>query len=108
MVGGSMSRITKQMSLAMILGTALVTASAQKPSVWNKIKDAAKAEQQKTQQPGQQPAQRPDKRGQSSQNQANDSGPIKPPAGTKVEETLLAPVQEGARFQISPHGLHVA
>jgi len=103
-----MSNITKQMSLAMILGTALVTASAQKPSVWNKIKDAAKAEQQKTQQPGQQPAQRPDKRGQSSQNQANDSGPIKPPAGTKIEETVLAPIQEGARFEISPHGLHVA
>src|SRR5882724_6057041 len=86
--------------------------SAQKPSVWQQIKDAAnQAQQQKKtqQQTGQQqPGQRSDKRGPSSQNQVSDSGSIKPPVGTKIEETVLAPVQEGARFLISPHGLHVA
>src|SRR5882724_3007285 len=97
-----------------IVGTTMGAAaqSAQKPSVWQQIKDAAnQAQQQKKtqQQTGQQqPGQRSDKRGPSSQNQVSDSGSIKPPAGTKIEETVLAPVQEGARFLISPHGLHVA
>jgi hypothetical protein len=116
-----MSNITKQMLKAMnghtlilatIFGTTLVTAqSAQKPSVWQQIKDAAnQAQQQKKvqQQTGQQPGQRSDKLGLSSQTQVNDSGPIKPPAGTKIEETVLAPLQEGAKFEVSPHGLHVA
>jgi len=100
--------------IAATLGTTLGAAaqSAQKTSVWQQIKDAAnQAQQQKKsqQQTGQQqPGQRPDKRGPWSQNQVNDSGPIKPPAGTKIEETVLAPVQEGARYQVSPHGLHVA
>ena len=107
---------TKAMDLIIVavLGTTLGAAaqSAQKPSVWQQIKDAAKAEQQKAQQQkaqqtGQQPGQRSGNRGPS-QNQVNDSGPIKPPAGTKIEETVLAPLQEGARFQVSPHGLHVA
>src|SRR5882672_8840017 len=71
--------------------------SAQKPSVWQQIKDAAnQAQQQKKtqQQTGQQqPGQRSDKRGpSSSQNQVNDSGAFKPPTGTKIEETVLAPV----------------
>jgi hypothetical protein len=96
---------------AAILGTTLGAAaqSAQKSSVWQQIKDAANQAQppKKTQQPAQQPGQRSDKRGPS-QSQVKDSGPIKPPAGTKIEETVLAPLQDGARFEISPHGLHVA
>jgi hypothetical protein len=40
--------------------------------------------------------------------QVNDSGPFKPPAGTKIEEKVLAPLQEGASFEVSPHGVHVA
>jgi len=97
--------------IAAILGTTLGAAaqSAQKPSVWRQIKDAANQGQQprKAQQPAQQPGQRSDKRGPS-QSQGNDSGPIKPPAGTKIEETVLAPLQDGAKFEVSPHGLHVA
>ena len=99
-------------SLAVILGIAsLAAAQAQKKSVWQQIKDAAnQAQQQKGQQQqnGQQ-GQRPDKRGgPATQNQANDSGPFKPPAGTNIQQTVLAPVQEGAKFEISPHGVHVA
>src|SRR5205807_9890596 len=65
--------------------------------------------QQPGQKPGQQPGQRPDGQGRaSSQNQINDSGPFKPPAGTKIEEKVLGPVQQGAMFVVSPHGVHVA
>lgn len=35
-------------------------------------------------------------------------GPVTPPAGTKVEATLLAPYEQGSSFQISPHGGHAA
>ena len=69
--------------------------------------------QQQPQQPGQnpgQPQQRPSRPGQQQQPgaQVNDSGPFKPNAGTKIEEKVLAPVQEGASFEVSPHGVHVA
>lgn len=57
-------------------------------------------------QPGQRPGQRPPVAGVSAA--INDSGPFKPPAGTKIEETILAPVQDRAKFTISPHGVHVA
>ena len=38
----------------------------------------------------------------------DQGGPIHPPNGTKVEETVLAPLSNGAKFFISPHGVHVA
>ncbi len=38
----------------------------------------------------------------------NFNGPFTPPAGTKVEATLLAPYAEGNSFQVSPHGVHAA
>jgi hypothetical protein len=109
--------------LVAILGMTLgASAQSAQKSVWQQLKDAAKQaqqqqkaqqqqqQQQQTQpQTGQPQAQRSTKRGQpSSQSQINESGPIKPPAGTKIEETVLAPLQQGARFQVSPHGLHVA
>ena len=34
----------------------------------------------------------------------DDGGPVHPPSGTKVEETILAPLSNGAKFFISPHG----
>ena len=37
-----------------------------------------------------------------------ESGPIHPPSGTKVEETVMAPLAPGAKFFVSPHGVHVA
>jgi hypothetical protein len=112
MVGATMT-FMKQVSysLAVILGMAsLAAAQSQKKSVWQQIKDAAnQTQQQKGQQQNGQQGQRPDKRGgPAPQYQANDSGPFKPPAGTNIQETVLAPVQEGAKFEISPHGVHVA
>jgi len=58
----------------------------------------------------QRPGQRPPRiaPGQPAGSAINDSGPFKPPAGTKIEETALAPVQENAKFEISPRGVHVA
>jgi hypothetical protein len=38
----------------------------------------------------------------------NDTGPFTPPPGTKIEPVVMAPVQQGAPFTISPHGIHVA
>ena len=61
--------------------------------------------------PGQQPGKKTPRQGHPSQQasgQINDSGPFRPPAGTKIEETVLAPVQENAKFEVSPHGVHVA
>ena len=64
------------------------------------------------QQPGQQqPGQKAPKQGHAQQQasgQLNDSGPFKPPAGTKIEEKIMAPLQERAAFEVSPHGVHVA
>ncbi len=101
--------------VAVILGTALVAGAQAKKSVWQQIKDAAKqgrqqgAQQQKPQQQNGQQGQRSGRQATASaQNQINDSGAFKPPAGTKIEEKMLAPVQEGAKFEISPHGVHVA
>lgn len=87
-------------------------AQTKKESLWDQIKNAAKqgAQQgQPQQQPTRQPAQRQDTRGHSGpQSQINESGPFKPPAGTKIQETVLAPLQEGAKFEVSPQGVHVA
>ena len=115
--------------LAIAIGTVAGTASAQstpkKPSIWQQMKDAAKQagqqgqtqQQPQPQQPGQQPGQTPGQPRQrpgqqQSQGQGggqmNDSGPFKPPAGTKIEEKMLAPLQERAQFEVSSHGLHVA
>ncbi len=38
----------------------------------------------------------------------NVDKPFTPPAGIKVEATLLAPYAEGNSFQVSPHGVHAA
>lgn len=38
----------------------------------------------------------------------DESGPIHPPHGTKVEETVMAPLAQGAKFFVSPHGVHIA
>ncbi|WP_162601081.1 PD40 domain-containing protein [Occallatibacter savannae] len=55
--------------------------------------------------PGRQPRQDV---AQAADQSGRESGPIRPPNGTKVEETVLAPLAPGARFYVSPHGVHVA
>jgi hypothetical protein len=68
---------------------------------WKKAREQQKQQQQrKPQQPGQ--------RQDSGQPQPADSGPIAPPPGTRIEEKVLAPVQQGAEFVISPRGVNVA
>jgi len=119
-IGGFMRRfnariVLSSVCLTIVLLCLTVNAQTKKPSVWDKIKQAA---QQGQQQPGQQPqqspqqppGQKPPKPGQqqSGGGTVNDSGPFKPPAGTKIEEKILAPVQDRAKFEVSPHGVHVA
>ncbi len=103
--------------LAVAIGLLSFSVGAQTPkkeSVWDKIKKAGQqgAQQGQPQQPTQpqQPGQRPSRAGQPPQGgaQINDSGAFKPPAGTKIEETVLAPLQERATFEVSPHSVHVA
>jgi len=61
------------------------------------------------QQPGQTRQQGPGQGGQPQATRGRDeSRPIRPPQGTKVEETALAPLAPQAKFFISPHGVHVA
>ncbi len=99
----------------MLLVAGLVTwpAAAQSQNPIQALKDAWKnAKPQPPQpqrgQPGQQqPGQKPGQQARG-QGQTDDSGPIVPPAGTKVEQHVLAPVQQGAVFYVSPHGVHVA
>ena len=104
-------------------------------SVWQKMKQnvlqqqcqqglqkACQALAQMNQKQGQQPQQQGQQPGQPTppmpasgrqqttvnNDQLDSSGPIHPPHGTKVEETVMAPLAPGAKFFISPHGVHVA
>jgi WD40 repeat protein len=52
-----------------------------------------------------QPAGAPQARGGAA---VNDTGPFTPPPGTRIEPTVMAPVEQGAKFGVSPHGIHVA
>ncbi len=115
----------------LIFGICGVDAPAQ--SVWQKMKQnvlqqqcqqglqkACQALAQINQKPPQQqapvPGQQPAQTGQQSSGRINQqaigdrdqSGPVHPPNGTKVEETVLAPLSNGAKFFISPHGVHAA
>ena len=95
--------------------TPLVGQSSQKKeSVCQEIQKAAQQPGQPAHQPTQ-PGPTPAKAGQQSGPQAganngaaNDTGPFTPPAGTKIDASVMAPVEQGAQFAISPHGEHVA
>lgn len=108
--------------LAIVAITVSGTASAE--SAWQKMKRMAleqsckggdqnacqqlaklnqQAGQAQSQQQPQQPGQQPQPAGQA---QDNRTGTSTPPAGTKIEQALLAPVQQGNQFAISPHGIH--
>jgi hypothetical protein len=55
-------------------------------------------------------AQQAGKGGQAPQAAAsvNSTGPFTPPAGTKIESVVVAPVEQGSQFGVSPLGVHVA
>jgi hypothetical protein len=79
-------------------------------NIWN---NAKKNTQQQQQQQPNQPAAKPgqQKSGQpapSAQASVNDSGPFTPPPGTKIDPVVMAPIEQGASFAVSPHGVHVA
>jgi hypothetical protein len=106
------------LALTVLLGAGIPTTRAQ--GILDKLKEAArKAQQQKQQQPQQKPQQQPQTqqpgqrqpRGQQpapAQAAAAGAGPIVPPPGTRIEEKVLAPVQQGAEFVMSPRGVNVA
>jgi hypothetical protein len=96
-------------AIAVVPGTASAQDAPKKPSIWKQMKDAAKQAGQ-PQKPGQQPQPGQPQGARTAQGgvQIDESGPFKPPAGTKIEETVLAPLQERASFEVSPHGVHVA
>ncbi len=102
------------MSLRLTIGVAIlatipwIATAQQKESIWQKIQNAAK---QPGQQPSgqQQPGQKPGKAGQTAPgNQANDTGPFTPPPGTKIDPVVMAPMEQGSAFAVSPIGIHVA
>ena len=66
------------------IASGLLTAEGQ--SIWQQMKQAAKEAQEAQ----------------------NGLRPLNPPAGTKVEEKVLGPAEQGTRFYLSPHGVHVA
>jgi len=84
--------------------------SGQNSSIWNKIKNAANQPNSKA--PGQPQPQPPAKNSAPAQAQSsaaiNETGPFTPPPGTKIDEALMAPVEQGSGFAVSPHGVHVA
>jgi len=100
--------------IATIPGTTNAQTAPKKPSLWQQMKDAAKQAGQPAGQPAQQPqpaGQKPAKPGQPAQPgaaQGNDTGPFTPPPGTKIDPVVMAPVEQGAQFAVSPHGIHVA
>jgi hypothetical protein len=127
-------RLNVQFALALPLCVLMfgICSDAPAQSVWQKMKQnvlqqqcqqglqkacqvLAQQNQKQPQQapaPGQQPAQpgvQPSVRNSQQANRVrDDGGPVHPPNGTKIEETVLAPVSTGAKFFISPHGVHLA
>jgi len=93
-----------------------VPAQSQNPvdaikDAWNKVKPGNTGQPAPSQPtPGQRPAARQPGNAPPAAGRAgvNDTGPFTPPAGTKIEPVLMAPLQEGAQFAVSPHGIHVA
>jgi hypothetical protein len=128
-------RSIQKFALALPLSLLAFAGDLSAQSVWQKMKQdvlqqqcqqgfqkACQALAQMTQKQGQQPqqqsqpSQQPGQptppmpgRGHQQIGQADDqSGAIRPPRGTRVEETVMAPLAPGAKFFISPHGVHVA
>ena len=77
----------------------------QKPSQAPQTQNPGQQQGQQGQQ-GQQPSSRGNQ--QHPSHDRDESGPIHPPNGTRVEETVMAPLSNGARFFVSPHGVHLA
>jgi hypothetical protein len=92
---------------ALIVFSASIISAQDKDSVWKKIKKAtgtpAPDDQSK-------PQNKPQSNNSNSQQSAakNPNSGSNPPAGTKIDQKLLAPYQPQSTFFMSPKGVHVA
>ena len=95
--------------IAASLGMRFPSAAQNQNNPWQAAKDAwKKSHQQQAQTPGQ-PGQSAAHPAQQQSNPAGVvSGSFTPPSGTKIDQKVLAPLVSGARFYVSPHGVHVA
>jgi len=84
---------------------ALISGTASAQSVWDKIKAQAAKSKEQQQQPQ---AGQPQRSGQVAQGGVNDSGSFTPPPGTRIDPVVMAPMEEGSQFAVSPIGIHVA
>src|SRR5579872_5725437 len=111
--------IAKAIVLLLSVGLAwpLFCSRAKAQSVWDKLKQQAQKARQQQQSPSQHPKPAQQQPGEQAvpagaapgaSGGINYAGDFTPPAGTKIEATLLAPFSEGSSFQVSPHGLHAA
>ncbi|MBV9183087.1 MAG: hypothetical protein JO356_17430 [Acidobacteria bacterium] len=104
--------VTFTVLVALLMGFGSAAAQTQNPvdaikDVWNK----AKQQQQKRQpapQPGRNTPNQPTRSAQPGSGPAATLGSSAPPAGTKIEQTVLAPINQGDQFGLSPHGVHAA
>jgi hypothetical protein len=110
----SMTLASLPFSIAAIVVTMAIATpnSAIAQSVWDKMKQQVQ-QQQAQQKQGQKPAQQQQKNSSQPANsqsnaQNNDTGPFTPPPGTKIDPVVMSPIEQGAQFSVSPHGIHVA
>jgi hypothetical protein len=95
---------------ALLISLGCAAGQAQNPvdaikDAWKKAKEQQKPANGQPQKPGQ--AQKPGQQ-RAGGAAADDTGPFTPPAGTKIEPAVMAPVEQGAQFAVSPRGIHVA
>src|SRR5689334_1041810 len=92
---------------ALIILSASITSAQDKDSIWKKIQKAAGTPAPGDQSKPQNKPQSKDSNDQRSTANNANSGST-PPAGTKVEQKLLAPYQPQSTFFMSTKGVHVA
>lgn len=109
------SRLKIKMRSMVVLGAVLMgwgSAWAQQTqNPLDAIKNSWKKTKAQAQQKPQAGQQKPAQTG-AAQQPGNGAAPNRrnagPPPGTKVEQTLLAPIRQGDQFGLSPHGVHAA
>ena len=77
-------------------------------NIWSNAKKNTQQQQQPNQPAAKPGQQKPGQPAPSAQTSVNDSGPFTPPPGTKVDPVVMSPIEQGAAFAVSPHGVHVA
>ena len=101
-------RMTLSVVVIAMLGLTATKSESQSTSVWNKIKNTANQPNQKQPPASKQQPAKSSAPPQAQSGGANDTGPFTPPPGTKIDPAVMAPIEQGASFAVSPHGVHVA